>query len=126
MKPTLRVLLPAKTVLVVEDDRDVRRLVRHMLRGAGYRVSAVGNGRRALVRLRRGPRPCIILLDLRMPVMSGRELLAALRAHPRHRSIPVVLMTGDAVDGRRVGAAGLVRKPFEAGTLLKAVARHCA
>ncbi|HYF00013.1 MAG TPA: response regulator [Planctomycetota bacterium] len=115
-----------RTVLVVEDEPDFRRLLEQLLRQAGYRVSAVRNGRRALVRLRRGPRPCIILLDLRMPVMSGHELLSVLRDHPRHRMIPVVLMTSEGPDGQTQGAAGFIRKPFEAKQLLRTVARHCA
>lgn len=118
---------PARTVLVVEDDPDVRRLAGLMLRRAGYRVSVVGDGRRALVRLRRLPRPCIILLDLRMPVMSGRELLSVLSEHPAHRRIPVVIMTTEPVDGaRHPGAAAYVRKPFDPRTLLQTIARHCA
>ena len=117
---------PMKTVLVVEDDADARRLLREVLRWAGYRVRLAEHGRQALARLRRTPRPCLILLDLRMPVMSGRALLDVLRADVRYRRIPVVLVTGDAVEGVEPGVTALLRKPYDARKLLRAVARHCA
>lgn len=115
-----------KVVLVVDDDPVTRRLMLEFLRGDGYRTASAENGKRALARLRRGPCPCLVLLDLRMPVMSGRELLDVLRDHPRLRTIPVLLVTGEPIEHAGNGVEGILRKPVEPRELLQAVARHCA
>ena len=78
-------------VLVVEDDEDIRADLTAILRVKGFAVDEAANGKEALARLRDGARPCVIVLDLMMPVMNGWELRAghARRAdvarHPRHR-----------------------------------------
>lgn len=81
---------PPVTVLVVDDDPDLRRLLRQLLREAGYRVRLASHGLEALVQLQREP-VALILLDLNMPGMSGWDCLAALRAV--QHAVPVVLMT---------------------------------
>lgn len=83
----------AKTVLVVEDDVGVRRVLGRLLTGCGYRVVEAGNGREAIQRLAEQT-PQAIVIDLLMPIMSGAELLKALRRNPFYRSIPTVVMTG--------------------------------
>jgi CheY-like chemotaxis protein len=79
-------------VLVVDDDADFRDLARRMLEREGYRVVQAENGRAALDRLREAA-PGVILLDLMMPEMDGFEFVAALRADPVSRSVPVVVIT---------------------------------
>jgi CheY-like chemotaxis protein len=79
-------------VLVVDDDPEIRQLLRRMLEPAGYTVEEAANGRMALERLAASP-PGVILLDLMMPEMDGFELVAELRRHETWRAIPVVVIT---------------------------------
>jgi CheY-like chemotaxis protein len=79
-------------VLVVDDDLEVRRLLRRMLEPAGYIVVEAANGRAALERLREVS-PSVILLDLMMPEMDGFEFVAEFRRHEPWRAIPIVVIT---------------------------------
>ncbi len=85
------------SVLVVEDDRDIREIVMETLADEGYRTVAAANGREALEHLRSGaPLPNVILLDIMMPVMDGRTFRAHQLGDPAIAAIPVVVMTADA------------------------------
>jgi CheY-like chemotaxis protein len=104
------------SVLVVDDDADVRELLRFALETEGYQVACVANGREALNHIRSHAETCLILLDLLLPVMDGNLFR---KAQLRDRSlawIPVVLMSG-APDperaARELGARRLVRKPLD-------------
>jgi CheY-like chemotaxis protein len=104
------------SVLIVDDDADVRELLRVALETEGYGVACVAHGRDALDHLRSHAETCIILLDLLLPVMDGRQFR---KAQLRDRSlgwIPIVLMSG-APDpersARELGARRLVRKPLD-------------
>ncbi len=79
-------------VLVVDDDADARDRLRTMLARDGWRVTDAANGREALARMADAT-PALILLDLMMPIMNGFDFLAALRARPEGRDIPVVVLT---------------------------------
>ena len=81
-----------RPVLVVDDDAEVRQLLRRMLESEGFAVVEAENGRVALERLR-GETPSLILLDLMMPEMDGFEFVAELRSHEGWRAIPVVVIT---------------------------------
>ena len=89
----------AAGVLVVEDDGDLREALAECLRFEGYDVVEAVDGADALARLRRGARPALIILDLVMPRMDGRQLLAAMRVDADLAGIPVVLATGNATTG---------------------------
>jgi CheY-like chemotaxis protein len=105
--------LALKRILIVEDDRDLRFVIRMILERAGYEVAEAGNGLAALESIGAEP-PDLIIADLTMPVMSGVELVDQLRANPATVSIPVVLLSGgqvDSVTSQRVEA--VVTKPFE-------------
>jgi len=115
------------TVLVVEDDDGIRESVCECLRFEGYDVAEAVNGAEALAWLEGGGRPSLVLLDMVMPVMSGAELLAKMRATPALAAVPVVLMTAAA---RRepesaLGAQAFLAKPFDLGNLLRTVERFC-
>jgi CheY-like chemotaxis protein len=104
------------TVLVIDDDAEVRDLLSVALTADGYRVDAVGNGREALHHLRSHAETCIILLDLMLPVMDGLQFRAAQLRDRSLAWIPVVVMTA-AADGprqaREIGARRFVRKPLD-------------
>jgi len=110
-----------KLILVVEDDRDLRFVIRMILERAGYEVAEASNGTAALESVGAGP-PDLIIADLTMPVMSGVELVDQLRANPATVSIPVVLLSGGQVDpatSQRVEA--VVTKPFEPDHLVACI-----
>lgn len=111
-------------ILLVEDDSGIRDSVTECLVIEGYAVSAVANGAEALAWLAREAPPDLIVLDLYMPVMSGGDLLGHLRADPRLRGVPAVLMTA-AMPGRTPvpPAEAVLSKPFDLDDLLDTVAR---
>ena len=104
------------TVLVVDDDPEVRELLRFALTPEGYQVATVPNGREALHYLRSSADACIILLDLMLPVMDGAHFRTA-QLHDRSLAwIPLIVMSA-AVDAERrareLGARRLLRKPLD-------------
>jgi CheY-like chemotaxis protein len=90
-EPSPRQTLP--TILVVDDDCDVRSALVDVLSSEGYEVVCFANGDEALAYLRRNPPPSAILLDLFMPVMNGWEFFRRIRA-TRFGDIPIIAMTG--------------------------------
>jgi len=105
-----------RPVLVVDDDAEVRQLLRRMLESEGYAVVEAENGRVALERLR-GESPSLILLDLMMPEMDGFEFVAELRHHEGWRAIPVVVITArDLSRDDRERLNGHVEKILQKGT----------
>jgi CheY-like chemotaxis protein len=114
-------------VLIVEDDPDIAETIAMMLTDRGYRTDTAANGREALDRLSRPPRPSLILLDLTMPKMDGREFRRLQLETPELASIPVVVLTADASANRQseVSATGWLVKPVALDTLLDTVVRYC-
>jgi response regulator RpfG family c-di-GMP phosphodiesterase len=113
-------------ILLVDDEPALRELLRATFEGADVTVDEAGSGAEAEARVRRR-RPDVIVLDLRMPGMSGVELCERLKANERTKSIPIVLLTGadpeEARRAQRAGAEALVRKPFSPLDLLTIVER---
>jgi CheY-like chemotaxis protein len=116
-----------KTILVVDDDPDLQEALADLLQSRGYRVSSADDGAKALQWLGQSEAPCLILLDLMMPVMDGHEFLARRNAHPVLADIPVVVISaGHHPRGSVVpGAAEVLYKPFEADHLMRIVQRYC-
>jgi CheY-like chemotaxis protein len=108
-------------VLLVDDDEDVREALADTLVDAGYRVAQASDGRDALELLRDGSlRPRLALVDMMMPVMSGRELVQRLR--DEHGNLPVVLLSGSPHDEMEIeGVAATVRKPVTRDALLAVI-----
>lgn len=118
-----------KTVMLVEDDWDIRQTIREILEAESYLVSCAANGQEALEELRRSVvLPDMILLDLMMPVMNGWQFRAEQRKEAAWAGIPVVALTaaGDAeVRARSIEPVDLVSKPVSLESLLAVVERHC-
>jgi CheY-like chemotaxis protein len=115
-------------VLIVDDDPDISETIAFLLDERGYRSERAANGKEALERLRRLPRPQLILLDLSMPVMDGREFRRRQLAAPELASIPVVVVTAasaTANDHARMQTPGWLIKPIALDTLLHTVERYC-
>jgi CheY-like chemotaxis protein len=114
-----------RTILVVEDEPDIRQSLKMALEMEGYSVATAENGRVALDLLSRSAPPCLILIDLMMPVMNGWEMLRELRADATLASIPVVVVTAFADHPWGVDTAALLRKPVELDQLYACVERYC-
>jgi CheY-like chemotaxis protein len=115
----------APSVLVVEDDPDIRETLSEVLSAEGYDVTAAANGREALDKLGVMHRPCMILLDLMMPVMNGWEFLRAIEQSADLSSIPVTVVSA-AGHGVPIGGTRFIRKPIDLDLLLEHVRQVCA
>ena len=112
-------------ILVVDDDPDVRDSLSECLSSSGHAVSTAENGQSALEQIGGGLRPDLILLDLRMPLLDGYQVLERLRASERLRDIPVLLVTAVRdVEPRALDrSCGVLPKPIRMDRLLAAVDR---
>jgi CheY-like chemotaxis protein len=110
-----------KTLLVVDDEPDIRESLRDAFEDEGYRVAVARNGREALDSLPALEKPFAIILDIIMPVMSGAEFYAALQTDPRFADTPVLISTSDA--SRAPSGVLLMKKPIDLERLLDAVAK---
>jgi DNA-binding response OmpR family regulator len=119
----LRRMARLQRILVVEDDEPLRRMIRHALTFAEYDVQEAGNGLHALRQIDNNA-PDAVILDLGLPIISGQAVLAEIAAHAHTRQIPVIVITGLPGEHDRLGAACVLRKPFEVDQLVKTV-RAC-
>jgi CheY-like chemotaxis protein len=120
---------PDRVVLVIDDDRDIRGTLGEVLQDEGYATAAAPDGSEALKLLREGLRPCVILLDLTMPVMDGWDFRANQLRDPALSGIPVVVITAAGFRAETIrsqlGGVGFIRKPPSLDELLTAVAECC-
>lgn len=110
-------------VLIVDDDADIRELLKIILETEGYRVNVAADGLDALQQLQAGMHPSLILLDLMMPRMDGEQFVKEMRSTPLSRT-PVVIMSGHAAaqtKATELDAACCLMKPVECAELLATV-----
>jgi CheY-like chemotaxis protein len=112
--------LAAGAVLIVDDEPDIRFLLRTTLELAGYAVIETSHGQAALEAVRVSP-PALVITDRMMPRMAGGELIERLRADVGTAAIPIVMLTG--TNGAQPGADAVLRKPFEPEALIALVSR---
>lgn len=115
-------------VLIVEDDPDIRDTLQDILDYEGFTPVGVADGREALDWLEAHPAPCLILLDLMMPRMSGWEFRARQQQEPALSDVPVVLVSGvgdAATEARRLQATAYLNKPINMKALLETVRTYC-
>jgi signal transduction histidine kinase len=111
-------------ILLVEDDRSIRDVLRGILEEEGYAVTIAENGRRALEFLRSGGAPDLIVLDLRMPIMDGWQFRAEQKADPVLAGIPVLAISADgSAKAAAIDAAAYLRKPLSTGEMVEAIRR---
>jgi phosphate regulon transcriptional regulator PhoB len=115
----------AKKILIVEDERDVVKLLRYNLEKEGFRVSSVTDGSLALSEMRREAAD-LVILDLMLPGMDGLEICRQLRRNERYAGIPILMLTArseeaDRVVGLELGADDYVTKPFSMRELIARV-----
>jgi len=118
-------------VLIVDDDTDLRDSLRRALEGEGYETSCAANGREALnLLVAPESRPCLVLLDIMMPVMNGLDFLDLMATDGALCAIPVVVMTAHARERRNQAHPSrspgrFLRKPVSLDTLLSLVEQYC-
>lgn len=115
------------TILVVEDDLDIREVMRMVLEASGYEVLEAGDGAEALASVR-AHRPSVILLDLMMPGMDGFQFRESQLQDPAIAAIPVVIVSGGGAVPERaseLGAAGYLVKPTDVQRLLALMGDLC-
>jgi two-component system, chemotaxis family, chemotaxis protein CheY len=119
------------TLLLIEDDADIRESLTDLLKDAGHAVFTAGDGTEALRLLGAGviPRPCLVLLDWLMKPMSGEQFLEIIQNNPDATDLQVLIVSA-ATDLHHAasfpGVVGVLRKPFEIDDLLERVRTHCA
>ncbi len=113
-------------ILIVEDDPDLVALMKRWLGRDGHRVEHAADGAAALAALQRAPLPHLVLLDVMLPKVDGFEVLRQLRAEPRTKDLPVVMVSSfsrdaDAARGRELGADDYIVKPLMEVDFLKRI-----
>jgi CheY-like chemotaxis protein len=116
---------PTRRVLIIDDDPLMRETLAEALEDMGVTAEGAADGLDGLARLRQGPRPCAVLLDLRMPRLDGAGFLREVRADPVLTDLPVITMSGlddETVPG---DTAASLRKPFDLDELARILASLC-
>lgn len=117
-----------RTIMIVEDDPDIRTMLSWFLELEGFSVLTAKNGREAIERLHEHTRVSVILLDLMMPGMNGWQFRNAQQEDPALAEIPLVVISGDGAIAEKaagLGAEGFLKKPIDLTTLLHTVERFC-
>lgn len=112
------------TILIVDDERPLRELLRSLLEEGGYRVTMAIHGRDALARIEEAL-PDLIIIDLMMPVMGGVELYRRLKGRSETRTIPVIVLSaGLGRPAELTAPDAFIAKPFDIGAIEAAVREH--
>jgi len=118
--------MSCKSVLVIEDDQAIRRTMKDVLEIQGFKVFLAADGKEGADQLASiAPEPCVILLDLMMPVMNGWQFLDFQRNNPKFKDIPVVICSAYAESAKAVNPSAFVPKPVQFSALLGAVKAFC-
>jgi CheY-like chemotaxis protein len=118
--------MPACTLLVIDDDDDIRESLVALLRSEGYSVMGASNALDALTLLSHGEKPSAIVLDLFMPSMSGAQFHDTIRRHPLWSKIPVIVCSAGPVPPDVLkSATAVLTKPFDLDRLLDLVRGVC-
>lgn len=115
----------AKTIMTVDDSTSVRQMVGFTLKEAGYEVIEACDGKDALTKID-GVNINMVVTDLNMPNMDGIELIRNLRANPKFKFVPIIMLTTESqnekkMEGKTAGATGWIVKPFKPEQLISVV-----
>jgi CheY-like chemotaxis protein len=115
-----------KTILIVDDDQEFREALVEILRSEGYQVEAATTGLQAIDKLRWGLRPCLILLDMQMGVMTGWDFRSEQKRDPALAAIPVIAMTAGYWKDRDLSDyVARITKPIDVKDLQAKLAQYC-
>ncbi|MDD8018313.1 MAG: response regulator [Bacteroidota bacterium] len=115
----------AEKILVVEDDANIKHIIIFKLKNSGYEVFTCSNGVEALEFLKT-QRVDLIITDVMMPFMTGKELIIELKQNPDTKNIPTIILTSrtlekEIIEGLALGAEDYIKKPFSPNELLARV-----
>lgn len=114
-----------ESILLVEDDSDIRGALENFLHDEGYPVETAENGKEGLAKLEK-KKPGLVLLDLMMPVMNGWEFLEEKNHRPPVSKVPVLVISAVPGSPRIPGALGFLKKPIDLNRLMDFVELYCA
>lgn len=117
------------SVLLIDDHADGLEAMQGLIEAHGFTVATAGSGEEALALLQGGESCCLIVVDWRMPGMTGEQFLKTLRASHRLCEIPLLVVTGDprgAEQARALGIRNVAFKPVEPSLLLGMIGEHCS
>jgi CheY-like chemotaxis protein len=114
-----------RNVLIVEDDLSIQKSLRLAIECEGYKVFTAGNGKEGLDLFPTIEKPCVILLDLMMPVMDGFEFLEMRKLNQPLSQVPVVIVSAFLEKAKEVKADGYVKKPVQLDDLFVLIKKHC-
>jgi CheY-like chemotaxis protein len=121
--------MPCKHIVVIEDDTDLRETLKDLLEMEGFSVITASNGREGLHQIEQNGQPCLILLDLMMPVMNGWEFLEVLRRKQTvtlaQTPVAVVSAAADVADVERDYGCSVLKKPVSLERLFALAHAHC-
>jgi len=118
--------MQSKQILIVEDDEGIRAALSLTLEMEGFPVTTAANGKEALAILQEIEKPCLILLDLMMPVMNGREFAEALGKDMILAAIPIVIVTAFSEQAKTMDKGySIIKKPVDIDLLLALVRKYC-
>jgi CheY-like chemotaxis protein len=126
-RPKRQVDISRITILIVEDDLTTQYLLHMLLSRAGYQTRRAASAEEFIAAMQKAPIPDLIILDVKLKGnISGFKILAKIRAHPKIRSMPVIILSGstephDLMEGVSLGADAYLSKPTKAKSLMEAV-----
>jgi len=115
----------SSNILIIEDNKEIQSAIQSALVEYGYNVFTADNGKEGLLKLSQMPAPCLILLDLIMPVMSGWEFIEEINKNIIYSNIPIVIVSALASQSGLSGNQTFLEKPIDLDSLLQRVAKHC-
>jgi CheY-like chemotaxis protein len=113
------------SILVIEDDDDIRNAIVDLLETEGYITQSAINGKDALDKLTEISKPCLVLLDMMMPIMNGRQFLDVVMKDSRLAPIPVLIVSAIADKSNTQGSVGFLKKPIDIDIVLDVVSQYC-
>jgi CheY-like chemotaxis protein len=116
----------SKSILLIEDDKPIRDMLRNILELEGHSVACASNGQEGIEQLNGPKPPDVILLDMMMPVMSGWDFLDFMRANASTSRIPVIVVSAYDEIAKSVHPDAFVPKPVQLKALLQAIERCAA
>lgn len=114
------------SILIVEDDEDIRNALTDLLQDEGYHTEAAVNGKDALIKLGEIRTPCLVLLDMMMPIMNGRQFLDEVMKDSKLAPIPVLIVSAIADKTNIEGSIGFLKKPIDIDVVLNVVSQYCS
>lgn len=114
-----------RSILIVEDEKGIQEVLKIALEMEGYEVYTADNGKMGLEILPTIPTPCLILLDLMMPVMNGWQFAEVISNDTALATIPMVIVTAYGDRARSIPSKGILKKPIDLDSLLTTVKKWC-